>query len=123
MKRISIILLVLVVVTFAGCKFGRGVAGSGNRKTEKRDLKPFSAIDTSGAYEVNVTCQKPPSVEIEADDNLLPLIKTEVRDGILFVSDEKDFHSSNSPTLRITMSELNSVTNRGAGEVNIKDAN
>lgn len=123
MKRISIILLVFVVATFAGCKFGRGVAGSGNRKTEKRDLKSFSAIDTSGAYEVNVICQKSAGVEIEADDNLLPLIKTEVRDGTLFVSDEKDFHSSKSPTLRITMSELTSVNNTGAGDVKITDAN
>jgi len=86
MKRFLIILLAVLVVTFAGCKFGRGIAGSGNRKTEKRDLKSFNAIDTSGAYDVKITCQKPASFEIEADDNILPLIKTEVRDGVLFVS-------------------------------------
>src|SRR5690242_3992270 len=102
MKRIIwIILLIVVAVAFSGCKFGRGIAGSGNRKSEKRDVKSFNAIDTSGAYEVNVTCQKPASVEIEADDNILPLIKTEVRDGTLFVSSEQEFHSSKSPTLRI----------------------
>ena len=123
MKRFLIILLAVLVVTFAGCKFGRGIAGSGNRKTEKRDLKSFNAIETSGAYEVNVNCQKPAGFEIEADDNILPLIKTEVRDGTLFVSNDQEYHSSKSPTLRITLPELLSVANRGAGEVRINDAN
>jgi hypothetical protein len=128
MKRISILLLIVLVVTFAGCKFGhgimgRGIAGSGNRKTEKRELKSFNAIDTSGAYDVNVTCQKPASFEIEADDNILPLIKTEVRDGVLFVSNDQEYHSSKSTALRITLPDLGSVSNHGAGEVKIVDAN
>ena len=122
-RKLWIILLVAVAVASSNCKFGRGIAGSGNRKTEKRDLKSFSAVDTSGAYEISITCQKAAGVEIEADDNLLPLIRTEVRDGTLFVSDAQDYHSSKSPTLRLTLPELNSVANHGAGEVKINDAN
>src|SRR6185295_18444592 len=112
--KVWIVMLVAIAVAFSACKFGRGLAGSGNRKAEKRELKSFNSIDTSGAYEINVTCQKPASFEIEADDNILPLIKTEVRDGILFVSNTQEYHSSKSPTLRITMLELNSVSNSGA---------
>jgi hypothetical protein len=117
------LLLVAITVAFSGCHFGRGIAGSGNRKTEKRELKSFNAIDSSGAYEINVTCQKPASLEIEADDNILPLIKTEVRDGILFVTDDKDYHSSKSSALRITLPELNSLSSSGASEIKIADAN
>jgi hypothetical protein len=121
--KLWIVLLVVITVSFAGCKLGRGIAGSGNRKTEKRELKSFNAIDTSGGYEINITCQKPASFEIEADDNILPLIKTEVRDGVLFVTNDKDYHSSKSPALRITMPELNSFSSSGASEVKIADAN
>jgi hypothetical protein len=122
--KLKIWLLLLIAITFAfsGCKLGRGIAGSGNRKTEKRELKSFNAIDTNGGYEVNVTCQKPASFEIEADDNILPLIKTEVRDGILFVTNDQDYHSSKSTALRVTMPELNSFSSRGAAEVKIADA-
>jgi hypothetical protein len=122
-QTILVVLLVVTAAALSGCKFGRGVAGNGNRKTEKRELKSFNAIDTGGAYDVNVTCQKPASFEIEADDNLLPLIKTEVRDGILFVSSDQEFHSSKAPTLRIALPELNSAANHGAGDVKITDAN
>jgi hypothetical protein len=124
MKTKSLLVILLTVsALICGCKFGRGIAGSGNRKTEKRELKSFSAIDTSGAYEINITCQKPASFEIEADDNILPLIKTEVRDGVLFVSNDQEYHSSKSPTLRISLPEVNSVSSHGAGDVKIADAN
>jgi hypothetical protein len=119
--------LLLVIAAFGflltGCKFERGLAGSGVRKTEKRDVKSFSAIDTTGAYTIDVTCQKPAGVEVDADDNILPLIKTEVRDGILFVSNDQPYHSSKTVTLRITLPELNSVANHGAGQIKIVDAN
>ena len=122
-RKVWIVLLVAIAVAFSACKFGRGIAGSGNRKTEKRELKSFNAIDTSGAYEINVSCQKPASFEIEADDNILPLIKTEVRDGTLFVSNDQEFHSSKSTILRITLPEVNSVSSHGAGDIKINDSN
>jgi Putative auto-transporter adhesin, head GIN domain len=121
--KVWIVMLIAIAVAFSACKFGRGIAGSGNRKTEKRELKSFNAIDTSGAYEIDVTCQKPASFEIEADDNLLPLIKTEVHDGTLFVSNDQEYHSSKSTILRITLPEVNSVSSHGAGDVKITDSN
>src|ERR1041385_676738 len=93
-------LLVAVALALPACKFrSSGIAGSGVRKTEKRELKSFSAIDTTGAYEIHIACQKPASFEIEADDNILPLIKTEVRDGILFVNSDERYHTS-KPVIR-----------------------
>jgi Putative auto-transporter adhesin, head GIN domain len=124
MKSKTLLLLLLACgLSLGGCKIERGLAGSGVRKTEKRDLKSFSAIDTTGAYTIDVTCQKAAGVEVEADDNILPLIKTEVRDGILFVTNDQPYHSAKTVTLRITLPELNSVTNHGAGQIKITDAN
>ena len=123
MRRIVLVLLLVACgLVLSSCKFNRGIAGSGVRKTEKRDLKSFNAIDTTGGYEVEVTCQKPASFEIETDDNILPLIKTEVRDGILFVSSDQQYHSAKLVTLRITLSDLNSVSTHGAGQIKIADA-
>src|SRR5215510_10726408 len=124
MKRSGLcVLLVVCGLTLPGCKMHHGVRGSGNRKTETRELKPFKAIDTTGAYEINVTCQKPASFEIEADDNILPLIRTEVRDGMLFVNSDESISPSKVIALRINLPELSAVTSRGAGEINITNAN
>jgi len=121
-KATLLVIFAVLVAAFSACHFGRGVKGSGNLKTEKRDLAAFQAIDTTGAYEVEVMCQKPASFEIETDDNILPLIKTDVRDGVLYVTSEKSFNPSRSVTLRISLPELTAVSSRGAGQVTIQDA-
>src|SRR5437667_12551533 len=109
MKRKTVLLLLVACgLVLSGCKFHRGIAGPGVRKTEKRDLKSFNAIDTTGAHEIDVTCQRPASFEIEADDNILPLIKTEVRDGILLVSNDQEYHASKPASLQLTLSDGNS---------------
>ena len=123
-KRIfPVLCAVLAAAAFSGCHFGPGVKGSGNRKTEKRDLAAFKAVDTTGAYGVDVTCQKPASFEIEADDNILPLIKTEVRDGVLYVSNQQNYNSAKGVQLRITMPDLTAVSSHGAGDIKVTDAN
>src|SRR5260370_35943501 len=115
MKRITFVAILAIALGFAGCLRFTGVQGSGVRKTEKRDLAAFKSIETQGAYEVEITCQKPRSFEIEADDNILPLIQTEVRDGVLFVS-AKTYSSSKSVSLRIALPDLESFTSTGAGK-------
>jgi hypothetical protein len=126
MKRLSTITVLLAALMFVstGCKhFNHGIQGSGVRKTEKRDLGSFKTIDTSGVYETHVICQKAASFEIEGDDNILPLIKTEVRDGILFVSNDQRYRSDKAVVLRISLPELIRVSTHGAGEVEIIDFN
>jgi hypothetical protein len=117
MKRIAIVLASFLLV-LSGCHHG-GVRGSGVRKSEKRDLPSFTAIETSGAFEVQVNCQKPVSFEIEGDDNILPLIQTEVRNGVLRVSSQKRYNTSSPISLRITVPSLNSVRSTGAGKFTI----
>jgi Putative auto-transporter adhesin, head GIN domain len=120
MKRIAIVLLpASLLFLLGGCHIG--VHGSGVRKTEKRDLPSFTAIETTGAFDVQVTCQKPATFEIEGDDNLLPLIRTEVRNGVLRVSSTQRY-STNSPiSLRITVPDLASVSSTGAGKFTVSD--
>ena len=70
-----------------------------------------------------MVCQKPAGFEIEADDNILPLIKTDVRDGILYVTSEQRINPSRAVRLSINLGELSAVTSRGAGEIRITDVN
>ena len=58
--------------------FKRGVKGSGNVVTETREITGFKAIDVSGVFNVEIVAQKEFSVQIEADDNLIQLIQTEL---------------------------------------------
>ena len=121
MKRIAITLAFTLsgLLLSAGCHVG--AKGSGVRKTEKRDLPAFTAIETTGAFQVEVACQKPASFEIETDDNLLVLVQTEVRDGVLHVTTTQSYHSAGGIALRITVPDLASIKSTGAGKFRVTD--
>ncbi|MEW6733054.1 MAG: hypothetical protein AB1489_17135, partial [Acidobacteriota bacterium] len=61
MKKFVIVIYVLLLVNIVGCQI-QGVAGSGNIKNEKRDVAPFTSVEVSGAYEVEIVGQQSQSL-------------------------------------------------------------
>lgn len=95
--------------------FRSDVKGSGNFITEKRDLSRFKGVHAGGAMQLEITVGKDFSVELEGDDNILPLIKTEVRgDTLHFERKESRTWSRNRVIARITMPELSDLDVSGA---------
>lgn len=122
MKKLFLIptLTFVVLFTFSACRhFGKGVQGSGVRKTEKRNLGAFKSIETNGAFEVQVTCQQAASFEIEGDDNLLPLIKTEARNGVLNIYNDSSYTATKAIAVRITGPDLDTISSTGAADIHI----
>jgi len=118
----------VLAASLAGCNvstnFGGGeqVVGSGTRKTERREVAEFDRLVVEGAYRVEVTCGGGArSVEIEADDNLLPLIKTDVDGGRLRVhSDKHGMKTETMPRLRINVGNLSEVSIPGASDFSLE---
>jgi hypothetical protein len=119
MKRTAFFLSLLVLVALGGCHFSdfNKTSGSGTMKLEKRNVPAFTAVNISGAYEVEIVVQKEQSLEIEGDDNLLPLIKTEVRDGVLEINNEKSFNTKHALRVRISVPQLKGISTSGASEM------
>jgi hypothetical protein len=117
MKR-TILFLSLTLLVMSGChhKFGQAT-GSGTMKVEKRTVPSFNAVSISGAYDVEIVVQKEQSLEIEGDDNLLPLITTDVHGGTLDIDNTKSFSTKNKLRLRISVPSLNAVSTTGASDI------
>lgn len=114
MKRLF--LLVLLISLGTACHGLRNqVAGSGNLQKEKRQTASFNSISTEGAFDIEVVCQKPQSLEIEGDDNILPLISTEVSNNVLHVRGLRGYSVSQPIRLKITVPDLTGVSSSGAG--------
>lgn len=99
--------------------FGSGVKGSGTTATETRDVGSFSGVDVSGVFQVEITAQKDFAIEIEADDNLLPLIKTEVRDGVLRIETSERVKTGNPLKVRISAPNIDNIEASGASRVTL----
>ena len=114
-------LLFLVVAAFvaSGCHHIGQVKGSGNRSLQKRDVAAFTSISTEGAFDIQVTCQQQPSLQIEADDNILPIITTEVANNVLHLRPSRGYSSSEPVIIKITVPNLEGLNVSGAGKVDI----
>jgi hypothetical protein len=107
----------MLVISFAaGChRMHSGIAGSGKLQMQKREVASFSSISTEGAFDIEIVCQKPQSLEIEGDDNILPLISTEVSNNVLRIRSLKDYSVSEPITLKIAVPNLEGLSASGAG--------
>jgi hypothetical protein len=103
---------------------GPGERGSGNVVTEAREVSGFRAIEVSYPAQVLVMQGNEESLKIEAEDNLLPNLKTQVRNGTLeiFYKRENGKHVNPTKTVKITIivKDLAEVDFTSAGELTIE---
>jgi hypothetical protein len=106
-----------------GFYFGPGSPGSGNVVTESRDVVGFNAIELDYPARVTVTQGDSASVKIEAEDNVLPGLKTRVRNDTLEIFYETEDGEHVNPTkmieITIVVTKLNEVDFDSAGELTI----
>lgn len=122
MKRsvLLVILIVLAIALGAGCHVMHDeIPGSGKIVKENRSVGTFASISTEGAFDVVIVCQKPPSVEIEGDDNILPLVTTEVSNNILHIKNLRSYSVREPITLRISAPTLDGIYASGAGTIEV----
>jgi len=105
MKK-SLILLVALCALLAGCSnFNwsgtRTVRGSGNVVSETRTVRQFDRVAVAGSGQLSIVQDDQESLTIAADDNLLPLIKSDVAGGLLKIGPD---HVNLSPTKTIRYS-------------------
>jgi hypothetical protein len=111
--------LIVLIALGAGCHLHHKVAGSGKRQKEQRNVGSFSSISTEGAFDIEVVCQKPQSVAIEGDDNVLSLVSTEVTNNVLHVRSLRGYSTSEPITLEISVPDLLAISASGAGSLEV----
>lgn len=101
--------------------FGPGVRGSGNVVSETRKVSGFKAISVDYPARVLVSQGSAESLKIEAEDNLLPGLKTEVKNGELRIyyrsADGEHVNPTKTVTITITVKDLSDVRLSSAGEL------
>lgn len=99
--------------------FGGGVKGSGNTTTEKRNVAGFDSVEVSGVFQVEIVAGKDFSVEVQADDNIAPLVTTEVQGSTLHIGLEKKVNMHNDLVIRISAPDIKKVESSGVSKINV----
>lgn len=111
------ILLMFITLSSSGCMNIIGIDGNGNVKTENRDVSSFDEIKVGGAFKVLLIQGGKEALNIEADENLLPLIETRVSGGALIITTKQNIRNAKQLNLYITFKDLNRLNISGACEV------
>ena len=106
MKKAVIILMVLLAgAGFTSCILNT-VKGNGNVKEEVRNCDSFDAVSVSRGMNVYVTQGPEIRVVVEADENLLDYIETDVNDRTLRVTCTKGIMNAKSNKVKVTVPDL-----------------
>lgn len=99
------------------------VEGNGVVRQERRKVSSFSAIDISGLYDVEIVSQQPSNLEIRGDENILPLIITEVKNNTLFVYHRKNISPKHRLKIKISSLAVEEISTKGTNNLNIHNIN
>jgi len=135
MKKIGILVFIIAIVVGVAVanvlsfgkassniftfSFGSGIKGSGIASSESREADEFNGVDVGGVFEVEVTAGKEYSVQVQADDNLLPFVKTEVESGVLHISTSERVNSHTPLRVVVTAPDIEHLDVSGVSKLSL----
>lgn len=117
MKTIFVLLLTTISLnTFATCET---IQGNGSLKKETRSASGYTGIELQGSMDVKIDYGSSNSIIVEADENLLPYIETEVENGNLKIRQKKGFNlkSKNKLIVHASLTKLTNIGLSGSGNI------
>lgn len=132
-RRVYLLLLVVLVVLAGtalvllarqnwgtGSTSTTGLRGSGIAVTQSRAVPSFTAVDLAGSNDVTVHIGEKQAVVVEADDNLIGLVTTDVQSGTLVLGTSGSFTTEHPMTVDATVPTLYAVVLSGSGVVTVE---
>jgi hypothetical protein len=115
-KLLTGLLLLLTLLLFAGCYDHWGhVEGNYDVQTETRDLPSFERVINEGPFDVYIIQDGLSEVGIEAESNLIPLIRTRIEGSALVIDTKDDLRNNYPMKLYVHTDDLTEVKLSGSG--------
>ncbi|MBN1387314.1 MAG: DUF2807 domain-containing protein [Bacteroidales bacterium] len=121
MKNLKLALIPLLCVATVACadaQWGKRVTGNGNVEKEERKATEFTGVSTSSAIDVYLSQGNNHRIVVEADENLLEYIVTEVKDDVLRVyPDDVSILRAERMRVYVTIKNVEYISTSSAGDV------
>lgn len=103
----KLILVFVLTISLISCHSSinfRGVKGNGNIITETRTItEKFEKIEVNSGIDLQVTQNDATSVEVQVDQNIQSIITTKVENGVLIISSNAAYNTTDSPIVRVNL--------------------
>jgi hypothetical protein len=118
MNKSFLFFSLLVILALHSCD--SGVKGAGDTQPETRSVSPFTEIVSDNSIDITFRQiqEGVDKVVVTAQENLLPMIITKVKNGTLHISTEGSYQSDQELKIDIYGRHLNSLTLNSSGDFN-----
>ncbi len=118
LKLFLIAVLCVATVTAADAQFKKRVSGNGKVQKEERKATPFTGVKTSAGIDVFLSQGQGHSIVVEADENLIDYIITEIDNGTLRIyPDNISIRGTRTMRVYVTMEDVESLHTSSAGDI------
>jgi hypothetical protein len=116
------LLPLLAATALPAAAWGERVTGSGRSATETRSITGFDSVSLSGGMDLLVRQASGESVQVQADDNLLPLLETELDGSTLKVRWKRGTSIDSRSKVLVTVNavKLRAVSAAGSGDIQVE---
>lgn len=116
---IAILVFTLLTISFTACdKENRCIRGSGSTVNKTIDLTAFSGVDLRLAGDVEVIKSNTSKIEIQAKENLIDLIRTDIISGTLRIDmDNRCVKGNTDLHFKVYTPELGHLRVAGSGSI------
>jgi hypothetical protein len=125
MKILKIIAAINILLLLGSCNFNINLGENGNGKvvTEERGVpQDFTEVKGSAGLDVYLTQGSENKIVVEADENLLQYIETDVENGKLHVTTSENIGRSKAKKVYVTFKEINNIEASSGAEVTVNSA-
>jgi hypothetical protein len=119
MKRTALFLMAFLAITSTSCVIGwdNGITGNGNVVEETRDISGFTGVHLSSGVDVLLSEGEEFEVRVEADENLLDVIETELKGDVLVVgTGHVNIRKAKAKRVHVTLPRLETLKVTSAGD-------
>jgi hypothetical protein len=121
-KSIQFITLVLVMLASANLASANSlntvnITGDKTVITQDRPVASFHAIKVSGGIDVQLSQGNALKLQVEADENVISQIRTEVKDGVLNIYSEGNIRNPETMEVNLTFQQLDAISASGGCDI------
>jgi hypothetical protein len=99
------------------------VLGDGQLTLEQRSVANLADLEMSGPVHMEVRIGQAPSLQVEADRNLLPMVRTETSGAMLRVWVEGSVRTNHAIRVIYTVPQLSQIRSTGSGRLVVSELN
>jgi len=114
------VMLALPILSTANPSNTTKIDGNKTVLTQDRPVTSFHAIKVSGGIAVELSQGNELKLQVEADENVISKIRTEVKDGVLNIYHDENIHNAKTMKVHLTFIQLDAIKASGGCDIESK---